>query len=366
MNNHNILWDWGTAYDLFCSLRVIHEPGHYGLRPSWAAGVRSRVPNEHREILEQVHSFLFVPKIWIFEIPRPNENFPKDGAMVLWLLSQLAPEERLIDLIKGSGASKALINILREISLKETFSSTDLENLRDAYPIEKNKPRQKTLTTMAELVSQGAESGDKYLAALKAYHRVFFNEEENRIQPVLKNALYEAKTLASQYSLDDLIETLSRGVRIGVDPAIKQWVFIPSYWISPLVSYERTGENEAFFIFGGRPPDVALVPGDVVPESLLRSFKAMADPTRLRILKYLAQENITPAEIARRLRLRAPTVTHHLNVLRLAGLVNLTLEEGNERNYTARKESLKEIFTDLDAFLEEDSKDDLCSNPLKD
>jgi DNA-binding transcriptional ArsR family regulator len=79
----------------------------------------------------------------------------------------------------------------------------------------------------------------------------------------------------------------------------------------------------------------------------------VGDTTRLRILKYLAQENITPSEIARRLRLRAPTVTHHLNVLRLAGLVNLTLEEGNERYYKARREAIRDMFDLLDEFISE-------------
>ncbi len=353
MKHQEILWDWGTAYDLFCSLRVLHEPGHYGLRPSWAAGVRSRLPNEHRKILEQVHSFLFVPKKWIYGLPLQEEDTPKDGNTILWFLSQLPPEDRLIHLIASSGSTKDVVNILQEISLHRSFSSNDLDNLRDAYSPDKTRPRLKSITEMAGLVSQAAESGVNYLNALRAYQRVFFAEEENRIKPALKRSMLEAKKQASRLSLEDLIESLSRGVRIGIEPAIKQLVFIPSYWISPLVSFDRVYGDTAFFIFGGRPADVSLVPGDMIPEGLLRSFKAMGDPTRLRILKYLAQENITPAEIARRLRLRAPTVTHHLNVLRLAGLVNLTLlEEGNERHYTARKESMKDILTDLDSFLE--------------
>jgi DNA-binding transcriptional ArsR family regulator len=94
-----------------------------------------------------------------------------------------------------------------------------------------------------------------------------------------------------------------------------------------------------------------LVPGEMVPEDLLRTFKSLGDPTRLRILRYLAQESITPAEISRRLRLRAPTVTHHLNVLRLAGLVNLTIGEKNERLYAARMAALDEAYQGLLGFL---------------
>ena len=46
-----LTWEIGTVYDLFTSLNVIHDPARYGLRGSWAAGVRSRLPVEQREFL---------------------------------------------------------------------------------------------------------------------------------------------------------------------------------------------------------------------------------------------------------------------------------------------------------------------------
>ena len=71
---------------------------------------------------------------------------------------------------------------------------------------------------------------------------------------------------------------------------------------------------------------MSLVPGELVPDALYQPLKALADPTRLRILRYLSDEPLTPAALARRLRLRSPTVIHHLDALRLARLVILTLE----------------------------------------
>lgn len=350
MSETTIFWEWGTAYDLFASLRVLHEPGHYGLRPSWAAGVRSRVPVEHREILDQVQRFLFIPQQWILTLPAP-----KDVAAVLWFLGKLPPEERLLTLIKGVGTPTAVIEILKKLSHRGMYSPDDLEILRDAYQENGTAPRSKNLTTMVELFSKPADSGGRYLAALNAYQRVFFAEEEEHIRPFLEEAIEKAKVLADQLSLEDLIEALSRGVRLGVEPTCSHWVFVPSYWISPLVSFDRINDEHSLFMFGGRPSDVSLVSGEVVPEGMLRTFKTLGDPTRLRILRYLSQENITPAEIARRLRLRAPTVTHHLNVLRLAGLVYLTLDEKNERQYAARMDAIEETFASLKNFLVDDA-----------
>jgi DNA-binding transcriptional ArsR family regulator len=103
-------------------------------------------------------------------------------------------------------------------------------------------------------------------------------------------------------------------------------------------------------VFGGRPATTSIVPGDLISDALFQALRALADPTRLRILRYLMSEPMTPAELARRLRLRAPTVVHHLHTLRLARLVYLTISHDGKR-YQARREAINETYALLDAFL---------------
>ncbi|WP_374655304.1 ArsR/SmtB family transcription factor [Dongia sp.] len=49
--------------------------------------------------------------------------------------------------------------------------------------------------------------------------------------------------------------------------------------------------------------------------------RALGDASRLAMARMMAAQTITGAEIARRLHLSTPAVTHHLNILRQAGLV---------------------------------------------
>ncbi len=93
-------------------------------------------------------------------------------------------------------------------------------------------------------------------------------------------------------------------------------------------------------VFGKRPSGTSRVPGEQVPEELLNGLKAMADPTRLRILKFLIQESWTPSELAKSFVLRPPTVIHHLNILRLAGFVLVTISTNTERRYAARMDGI--------------------------
>ncbi len=51
------------------------------------------------------------------------------------------------------------------------------------------------------------------------------------------------------------------------------------------------------------------------------AFRALADPTRRRILELLADGELAAGDIAQRFPIAFPSVSHHLAVLRAAGLV---------------------------------------------
>ena len=59
---------------------------------------------------------------------------------------------------------------------------------------------------------------------------------------------------------------------------------------------------------------------------LLRFFKALAHESRLRLLGFLAQRARTVQELAGLLGLTEPTTSHHLALLREAGLVSVRVE----------------------------------------
>ena len=94
-----------------------------------------------------------------------------------------------------------------------------------------------------------------------------------------------------------------------------------------------------------------LTPGETLPQDLVDAMKAIAVPTRLRILRYLSGSPLTPSELSKRLRLRPPTVIHHLNELRLAGLVEIRVPADGERAYQLRRDALMDTLSLLTEFL---------------
>jgi DNA-binding transcriptional ArsR family regulator len=346
-----IIWDWGTAYDLFVSLEVLHQPAQFGVRGAWAAGVRARLPSAERELLEQSRVLFRFPVHWVYSLPEP-----KDGATALWALGQVPPGERLPTLALApekcfDGAEETL----RAVAARGSWSETDREVLQAAYQCEdasEPAPSRKEQTAILNWWARAEEFGERYLEALRAYQEVFFAEEERRIRPALQEALSRAQELAERLALPDLLEELSEGLRFSDLPESAQVVLAPSFWCTPLVVIGMADAETRLFLFGARPADASLVPGEIVPDALLHTLKALSDPTRLRILHYLVQKPLSPAELSRRLRLRAPTVTHHLSTLRLAGLVQLTVGEGKEmRTYRARTEAVAAACAALQRFL---------------
>ena len=52
------------------------------------------------------------------------------------------------------------------------------------------------------------------------------------------------------------------------------------------------------------------------------AFKALADPTRRHILELLCTKDLTAGEIAEHFDMTKPSLSHHLNTLKTAGLVD--------------------------------------------
>jgi DNA-binding transcriptional ArsR family regulator len=338
-------WDWGSAYDLFFSLHVLHNPVRYGLRGAWAAGVRSRLGIQYRKILEESQNVLRFPLPWIYSLPGV-----KNGEAVINALDQIPASDRLPKLFFSIKVDEDIRRVLIEVSSRGTWDQRDLNALQSTSKAEFRKGID--LRCALEWWSRTAEFGERYLNALRAYHEVFFAEEELRIQPVLREALVKAQSMADQMELPALLEELTKGVRFASLPEFNRLVLVPSFWSTPFVVYERFGQGQMIIMFGSRPADLSLVPGEAVPDTLVLALKALADPTRLRILRHLDNENLTPTQMARLLRLRAPTVLHHLSALRLAGLVKLTVESDGEKRYTLRPNTVRETFYSLQQFLE--------------
>jgi DNA-binding transcriptional ArsR family regulator len=337
-------WDVGTAYELFVSLHVLHEPERYDLRPSWAAKIRSRIPTMERTFLEEVQAFLSFPLGWVHRLPQP-----KNAITVLYALQQIPAAQRSIAVLDLDKGIKPEAPLLLEIAQRRRWDKADLSTLIPLMCRDAVDQDQQALIKYLNWWVRPEDFGAMLYSSLQAYYQAFFEQEEQRVGPVLEAGLENAKQLASRLSIPELISELSKGIQY-TEQLGRELILVPAYWMTPLVQLDTISADEKIFLFGARPATMSAIPGELVPDGLLIALKALADPTRLKILRYLSQQELTPSELSRRLNLRAPTVTHHLKELRLAGLINVTLR-GQEKLYRARLGALDSIHADLKGFL---------------
>ncbi len=85
-------------------------------------------------------------------------------------------------------------------------------------------------------------------------------------------------------------------------------------------------------------------------DQLIPMLKALADESRLALMWELYREEHTVGDLAERVELSEPTVSHHLSKLREAGLVTLRMA-GNQRFYRANSAGLqkfKRLINEID------------------
>ncbi len=344
-----ISWDHGTAYDFFASLYVIHFPANFGLRPSWAAGIRSRLSSESRDLFSITAHQMNIPAPWLLGLP-----LPKPARAVLDALDAMRPEEILPVISASPGMHEPCEQIVQKVLEQGRWDDADVKAYRSCMDPEHGK----TPAGGAEVIGRWLDCwakpdrfGEVYRRGLREYYEVFFREEERRILPDLDRALARAQELAARVPAAELFETLSRGIRVEYHLKQRELILVPCWWCSPRILFACVEPDRQVVLFGARPPEASLVPGDSVPGELLLALEALSDPTRLTILQALAEAPLTQADIARRLRLRPPTISHHLKSLRIAGLIAYIGEGSGETRYGVRLAQIADTCSQLKAFL---------------
>ena len=143
----------------------------------------------------------------------------------------------------------------------------------------------------------------------------------------------------------------------------------PLVIISSLREAVESGRVEVLFLVEplGHFDVVLMLPGLLIvtfaePGALFEKFgvhaadvasrlKAVADPTRLKILRMIRHLDLDNTEIAAYLQISRPTVSIHARQLREAGLIE-THKEGRQAKHAVRAAAVRALFHDLEQFLD--------------
>jgi ArsR family transcriptional regulator len=90
-------------------------------------------------------------------------------------------------------------------------------------------------------------------------------------------------------------------------------------------------------------------------KKIYKAFKALGEPTRLKIIKILSIQSMCVCELSEVLDMLQPRVSQHLRILKEAELVNEN-REGYWVYYSLNKENIHKLWHEFMAFLDADLK----------
>ncbi|ULT54458.1 autorepressor SdpR family transcription factor [Neobacillus drentensis] len=88
------------------------------------------------------------------------------------------------------------------------------------------------------------------------------------------------------------------------------------------------------------------------------AFKALSDPSRRKILHLLKKKDLSAGEIAEHFNMTKPSISHHLNLLKQANLVD-SEKKGQQVIYSLNTTVFEDVVTWFMDFLRKDEEGEL-------
>jgi DNA-binding transcriptional ArsR family regulator len=110
--------------------------------------------------------------------------------------------------------------------------------------------------------------------------------------------------------------------------------------------------RDTLLVFYGMADEFIDSDPEAPPSWLVKTYKALSDERRLRILRRLSEEEASLDDLVDLLGLSKSTVHHHMSVLRAAGLVRVRMS-GNKDHKESKAYALRtQALTNAGAFLD--------------
>jgi DNA-binding transcriptional ArsR family regulator len=200
----------------------------------------------------------------------------------------------------------------------------------------------------------------RFADLLEAYWAEAFAAEWERIEPQLADGVAAAGREIAGDGLYPFLLRLAPGLRVDLENASfgldlphdhrvpldggNQLLLVPSVYVWPHVRVNCDGPWQLTLVY--RAPHLAESLRQPKPPELVRSFRALADPTRLRILQLVAGKPRSTQELATLVRLSEAGTSKHLRVLSAAGLLTRH-REGYYVVYSLAPERVRALGRDL-------------------
>jgi DNA-binding transcriptional ArsR family regulator len=343
---------YSPLHECLMSLHVLSNPKHHPAHLKWAIQTKRRLPGPLAETLRQVgqgfREFLMLADL--LEVD-PEDDF-RTCEDELARIEAMTPETFAVRTMRRLAS--------REATLHALASASGRDKLMAGIDWHADAERR----AISELLSEPASVRARLLAALRAYWELAFAAKFAEIEPLLIQDITEKGWQMEREGPVGLVCNLSdcitydsarnsllihKEMEAGLDVEQMQAFSVgPSYFVSPHLIVDVDPMHFVLY-YDMSACDPSARPR-IPPESLQIVLKALSHETRLNILRLLAKDTYSTQELAQRLHFTEPTISHHLSVLKNAGLIQ-GRNEGYYILYDLVSNPLLTLSRDLGRYL---------------
>jgi DNA-binding transcriptional ArsR family regulator len=282
---------------------------------------------------------------------------------ILSTVREMPPEELKANILSGIFHDPATVQALitGKKNLKQILTNDELHGgeLLTHFGLRPYSADSHATSAMSRLLSKPVVFRDELALVLERFWQTGFKRDWSALETMLRSELFHLRDLYEQSSLTQLTRELSLPVAVDegagelrpkTGPAIMtdhvdRLYIIPSgfntrrWW----AKYETKPQRYSLYFpiaRGAASPNKIFDDDWQAPQSSRKAsravnaesvFRALGDTTRYAIASVLARTPTTSAELARSLKVSKPTITHHVQALRQAGLIDEDPGGGSNR-----------------------------------
>jgi ArsR family transcriptional regulator len=347
-------------FDLFYALYTLTSSASSALDP-WKEKALGRLPRDFERVAKRVAP---LPIFWPL-LADAIQNVPGAVAFdeILSTIREIPVEDLQKKLLSGIFHESEIVDALLahrknlgQVLASDSVAGGDLARHFGLLPYNQNSS---SATTIAALLSRPKSFRDELALVLQRFWQTGFRRDWRALEPRLRDESSRMRDLRDERSTADIgrelnlpvvMDDRAREIRPRSGSAISYdrvdtCYLIPSafntrrWW----AKYEKGSERVTLYF-----PITSdfLLANTVLEESFQdrerattqrRSinaesvFRALGDTTRYAIASILARTPTSSADLARSLNVSKPTITHHVQALRSAGLISETPSHGSTK-----------------------------------
>ncbi len=194
----------------------------------------------------------------------------------------------------------------------------------------------------------------RYAYVLSRFRSEVFVEFEDEFAGAIARAAAARRASGAQGDAKTVIEEVTAGIEFDIPLGVRRVVLIPSVVTRPLSLIDEY--RGTLLVYYAVADEFIDSDPEAPPSWLVRTYKALSDERRLRILRRLSEGETNLDELTDMLGLSKSTVHHHISILRGAGLIRVRMatevDSGAKgKCYALRDRPLNDAMGFLDSYL---------------